>query len=383
MNGSTSQENTMPPWLSEEHEALILDRVESHVLQEYRTMYGKASPSLAERLQSMWAWGLGSAMAATAAILFFVVQPFSGPVLQAQGGVALQEQTNNTVAVRVKSGQTGAIKEKKRWKVKLGQQTKLALVKESPKHRRVRLQRGFVHVDVTKGSMKQFVVESNNIQVVVTGTNFTVERQGSWMRVELFHGKVFVRVPGQGKSIELDPGDGVRIHVATGRYKKYELPPTNHLSPRLRCKWLAKQGRYNELFQYSMDVSVSRQVPKKERVELLQKAADILQGRKRDSQSMKIRKLLSYTQVDKNLGDLNLAERVNSCERVFSFDTTYCIHLKQKYLQRYPKGIVSTETACQLAGDLVKRASANPSFQREDLARAKELRKQYSCKVER
>ncbi|TNE43840.1 MAG: hypothetical protein EP343_32220 [Deltaproteobacteria bacterium] len=381
MNGSTTQDNSAPPWLSSEHESLILERVESHVLHEFRKTYGDAKPSLAERLQNVWAWGLGSAMAATAALLFFVVQPFAGPSLQSKGGVGLQAISANTTAVRVKPGQTGSVEEANRWKVKLGQETKLAVVNENPKKRRVQLQRGFVHVDVTKGTMEQFVVESDNVQVVVTGTNFTVERQGSWMRVELFHGSVHLRIPGK-ESVMLKPGEGVRVHVTTGRHKKYDLPPASHRSPQLRFQWLQKKGRLNELYVYSMDLSVSRQVAKDKQVELLRKAADILQGKQRDSQSLKIRKLLSYTKVDNSYNDLNFAERIANCERVFSFDTTYCIKLKEEFVRRYPKtGIQVGTIACQLVDDLTKRAKANPSFRQDDLAKAEKLRTQYSCKT--
>ena len=392
MSGSYLQQK---PLLAAEQESQILSRVEESLVVEFRAMHAPPAPSWQVQVRTWLSWGMGT-IAAAAAVLFFVVQPRQSTPLLLQGGAAVAKGhsvSGHTVPVEVKEGKTGVIAESKRWQVKMAQHTRLALVKNQQNVRTVRLQRGFVKVHVRKGAMKKFVVKSQDVQVIVTGTVFSVEREKNWVRVELFRGSVTVKQ--KDKETELKPGDGIRIDLKSGRSREYQFSlaspepvarkaaqpsksqKVKKSGPWARLRWLSKQKRFMELHRYAHDLATSRQYSGDKRRNMLswvveQEYANQLQGKA-------LQTLLAMARLGGEGQETAYGSAVMTCRRVFSIDTTQCISLYRGYLKNYPKGMpmVHKEVGCFLAADLAKQG-ANQKNQRA-LQESKKLVKKYRC----
>lgn len=407
-----------PAELSLEQESIILARVEEQVLQAFREQYGRRrTPVLAEQGSSasrwIWiprlAWG-GSGVLATALLVWVVVWGrglWEEPVLQGQGVVLSGKHTlsDRVVSLTVASTHPGTLTESKRWNMKITPHSQLTLTKLAHRVRNIQLTRGLITVDVKKGSMREFVVESQKVQVVVTGTLFTVERQASWMRVELWRGEVQIR-RSHVAPIIMKPGMGVRIHLPSLVSQEYALPsglllptavapvaPQRHRPDRdvaqsqeqsaaRRVTWLVEKGRYPELHRYALDLANRRHMTRNERRVLLRQVADLLYRRGYDHRALQT--LLAMARLGGEGADTDFAMAINACHKIFRTDTTHCIRLGEEYLQTYRKeGVQSGYYACQLARNMWQRYQKNPKLYAKDKVRVQEIRQQYQCPREK
>jgi hypothetical protein len=156
-------------------------------------------------------------------------------------------QFNNT------STNTGTIAIKGKWSVKTQGHTSFALAKKVPGQQDLYLKQGQVNVHVVPNTMKRFAVHANGFTVLVKGTRFTVQRGNTWVRTEVWRGRVVLRKHNNLQR-PITKGQGCR---AEGKVITcYTLPPASHKLPKQRVAWLAKH-QPNELVQYTKDLLTS------------------------------------------------------------------------------------------------------------------------------
>ena len=387
MNGSSSHKTSL---LASEQEAEILSRVEESLVLEFRKMHASPTLSFQDQVRTWMAWGAGT-VAAAAAVLLLVVQPWQSSPLLLEGGAIVAQghrASQDVVPVEVKQGKTGALSEAKRWKISMAQRTRLALVKTEKSVRTVRLQRGFVQIHVHKGSMKRFVVESEDVQVVVTGTIFSVERETKWIRVELFRGSVKVNHKGHQQRV-LVPGEGVRINLINGSSRKYRFPLTKKKQPSLviakpqkqtraweRLRLLVHQRRLGEMHRYALDLAESRQYSKQERLDMLRWA--VKQEFSHQRRNSAIQTLLVMASLGGEGSAVQFGDAINTCRSLFWEDRSHCFRMTRRFMKTYPKSLGFRDVACNYVDDLVKYSK--PKLAGRSLQIATTLFHQNRCK---
>ena len=95
--------------------------------------------------------------------------------------------------------------------------------------RRVRLT-GEAYLKVAKDPTRPFIVETENVNVTVLGTEFNVNSYGTTQSVMLVNGKVKVTDKKEGGSYELFPGELFEIDVLTGQKSIKNVDAENFIS---------------------------------------------------------------------------------------------------------------------------------------------------------
>lgn len=95
--------------------------------------------------------------------------------------------------------------------------------------RRVRLT-GEAYLNVAKDPTKPFIVETDNVNITVLGTEFNVNSYGTTQSVMLVNGKVNVTDKKEGGSYELFPGELFEIDVLTGEKSIKNVDAENFIS---------------------------------------------------------------------------------------------------------------------------------------------------------
>lgn len=268
-----------PLYLSEEQETALLQRVEDQLLVEFRQ-------NAAPRTSPLWKWLLGTmgAGVAVAAALMLVWSPPQAPPLQMQGAFQAQQVNPRSTPrtwrhFQAPKTRKGTLTSPKQWTMKVAGGTQLQLQQPNSRFSHVRLQKGHVDVHVIPRSMKQFTVRAAGVQVLVKGTRFTVERHPKWVRVEVWRGLVGVKTRG-GKGFDLPRAEGVQITLASGRWRRYKLPPATHRSPSRRLQWLADNDA-GAIQGYLHYLRSSTRYSNSELTEVLQQAADWAKQKKK------------------------------------------------------------------------------------------------------
>ena len=91
----------------------------------------------------------------------------------------------------------------------------IEVVSLSGDQRRVRLT-GEVYLRVAKDEAKPFIVETDNVNITVLGTEFNVNSYGTTQSVMLVNGKVKITDKKEGGSYDLSPGELFEIDLLTG-----------------------------------------------------------------------------------------------------------------------------------------------------------------------
>jgi transmembrane sensor len=90
-------------------------------------------------------------------------------------------------------------------RVTVGSGGKLEVLERSPRSVTLALRRGLSQFDIRPGGARQWRIESAGVTVEVVGTQFSLERTASTLRVEVQRGRVLVRgaqVPGQIQALD-------------------------------------------------------------------------------------------------------------------------------------------------------------------------------------
>jgi transmembrane sensor len=116
-------------------------------------------------------------------------------------------------------------------RVTVGPGARLDVLEQSADGVTLALRRGLAQFDIQPGGVRRWKVESAGIAVEVVGTQFSVERSQSTVRVEVQRGRVLVRgaeVPDRVQSLEA----GRVLAVETGREQPVApVPPTEPAQP--------------------------------------------------------------------------------------------------------------------------------------------------------
>lgn len=91
----------------------------------------------------------------------------------------------------------------------------IEVVSLSGDQRRVRLT-GEAYLRVAKDEAKPFIVETDNVNITVLGTEFNVNSYGTTQSVMLVNGKVKITDKKEGGSYDLSPGELFEIDLLTG-----------------------------------------------------------------------------------------------------------------------------------------------------------------------
>ncbi len=114
------------------------------------------------------------------------------------------------------------------------------------KMRRVRLE-GEAYLDVAEDAGHPFIVEAQELEVKVLGTEFTVSAYNDGdVTVYLQEGCVEATGPGLPSGIILTPNQSVTYNRETGEYEKNEVRASNHTS------WIGKRLVFNNTSLYDI-----------------------------------------------------------------------------------------------------------------------------------
>ena len=109
--------------------------------------------------------------------------------------------------------------------VSVGAGAKLDVLEQSERAVVLALRRGLTQFDIRPGSGRRWRIESGGISVEVVGTQFSVERSESSVRVEVQRGRVLVRGPSVVDQVQsLDAGRSLSVSIAPLQPAKVEAP---------------------------------------------------------------------------------------------------------------------------------------------------------------
>ncbi len=112
--------------------------------------------------------------------------------------------------------------------------------------RKVRLE-GEAYLDVAEDASHPFIVEAQNLEVKVLGTEFTVSAYNDGdVTVYLQEGCVEATGPGLSSGIILTPNQSVTYNKETGEYVKKEVRASNHTA------WIGKRLVFNNTSLYDI-----------------------------------------------------------------------------------------------------------------------------------
>ena len=325
-----------PPKLSEEEITESIWQVERRVLKAIR--YQDAEP---KRRSPWFAWGAGLSSAMATAICLLIFWPGKTPKLPdlKRQGVFTHQNSKKTASTESQffaAGlkQTGKLSVAKLWDLKAYPRTNFKLTRPKNKILRVKLAKGGVHLSITPNTMNAVELHCEDIQVIVKGTVFSVERGEHWIRVEVWRGKVAVHSK-KRKVLTLRAREGVRFVLNKGYpYPKdeYSLPPTSKSKPSNRLDWFAK--KYNKIdFTYALDLLEMAKVSAKDKAHAVYKEAVNLQDLQRYKEAFQLLStLLKHTKLSKQYERIILPRALTLCKQAKAAKGR-CQELRRRYLR--------------------------------------------------
>lgn len=321
-----------------EDEQAIVQSVKSNVLEVYRNK--------SEHLNAQKApFGLGWQLAAGCAVilfgLFWMVRPqaLDIPSLQFEGKLSVRSNPSGTTQkkhVQLALEHSAHIQDPQGWKLRSLTNSQLSIRRMTPHNSHIRLKRGIVRIHVTPKTMKQFVVECRQLQVVVKGTLFSVWSGRNWSRIEVTRGHVELRRKGK-VFMHLYKGQGVRI---SEQYKSLEPYPVPHT----KRPWFSKiewMGAHNarRLYAYTLDLLEPKLLSRITQMRILESSVHALSGAKRWHEVSKLWMRLYRLQPKGKGAQAALFQAAQTCRLQTPMPYTSCAQHYQLFRTQFPRGM--------------------------------------------
>lgn len=112
--------------------------------------------------------------------------------------------------------------------VAVGQGAKLDVLEQSERAVVLALRRGLTQFDIRPGGGRRWRIESGGVSVEVVGTQFSVERSDTTVRVEVQRGRVLVRGPTVADQVQsLEAGRSLAVSIVQPQPQSTETPTTS------------------------------------------------------------------------------------------------------------------------------------------------------------
>lgn len=314
------------------HEPIVLERVRMQLHERF--FLSSWEYTSAPALSTRWMRWAPFAVAACA-VLIWVASSLFTPSLTLeykgtfQGLSKTKPSPQKPMLLKVASQKKGEVSVPKKWKVVAHSNTSLTFSPPSTRQQ-VRLQRGFIQVYVVPKQMKEFVVRSRDVRVVVKGTRFAVERAASWVRVEVWRGKVEVRV-GKDKVFPVGKGQGLRWSWEQQSAASYKLPPKPQTLG-ARWRWLAKNKGVKAMAGFLKDMVESQRYSTTDKVDHLSDAGNWARLRRSYALAYRL-KWKAFRLAPTGEGrDLRLFQAARACREAWAEHTPRCLRLFRLYL---------------------------------------------------
>ncbi|TNE44735.1 MAG: hypothetical protein EP343_29165 [Deltaproteobacteria bacterium] len=316
----------------------VLERVRFHLHDQYFSGEEAFSTSRAPFWMS-WQWGAGLAAAAVCAVVVWMgTMPGTAPLkMEYKGAIqklaSAKSSPQQPTKLSVSSQEKGEVSVPNKWQVVAQSDTSLTFSPASSQQH-VKLHKGYIGVHVVPKQMKSFVVQVKNVNVVVKGTRFSVERTPQWLRVEVWRGRVEVQTA-QDSRYSLPKGKGLRWSWKSMRAVEYDLPPKKS-SLGSRWRWVARNQGVQSMVAYLDDMVESRRFSKLDKAEHLMDAANWARrkGALRTALNLKWR---AYQLVPRGEGsDLRLFQAISSCQEALAAHAPRCASMMSTFQKAYP-----------------------------------------------
>ena len=112
--------------------------------------------------------------------------------------------------------------------VAVGQGAKLDVLEQSERAVVLALRRGLTQFDIRPGTGRRWRIESGSVSVEVVGTQFSVERSDTTIRVEVQRGRVLVRGATVADQVQsLEAGRSLAVSIVPPQPQTAEAPAVN------------------------------------------------------------------------------------------------------------------------------------------------------------
>tara|TARA_B100000609_G_scaffold199576_3_gene204380 strand:- start:5709 stop:6965 length:1257 start_codon:yes stop_codon:yes gene_type:complete len=261
------------------------------------------------------------------AFFVFIVAPYNRLqiTIQGQSQKSIRGNQKHPHRYKLPPKARSVFELKGKWKIQVTGPADIAFSKPS-RTQKVVLRRGQIDVSVKPKSMKSFQIHVGSVFISVIGTQFTVNHQHKWVRVDVQRGNVSFKSP---KAIlSLKAKQGVRYTFAQ---KKMTQHRCSSKVPLVTLKCLAHVNM-KQAVQYELDLSQLPGTPREGTYPLLSFLADFAKRNADWSNYISLSKRLFKLASSKQREEIkqSLFEAAKACKRRSKRE---CIPLYRQYLQ--------------------------------------------------